>query len=151
MTSREAPSGFDVDYEIVRFVRRARAYAMSHIIGEIHEELDYSTFLLLLAICDAPDGVRASQIAEDMRVHKSTVSRAVATLERLGLVERTTHPDDARAQLLTVPDDARQRVELLRKQAHAQLQELLADWSPEELASFARQLGRLNDAAEKIL
>jgi DNA-binding MarR family transcriptional regulator len=149
MTDSALPSGFDVDTEIVRFARRARTYAMSHI-GEIHEELDYGTFLLLVAICDAKTGVRASELADEMQVHKSTVSRAVSTLERLGLVSRATHPDDARAQVLSVPDDARRRVDDFRARGQAQLAEILSDWSPEELATFARQLGRLNDAAEKI-
>ena len=46
MTTSELPDDFDVDYQLVRFVRRARAYAMSHL-AEIHEELDYNTFCLL--------------------------------------------------------------------------------------------------------
>ncbi|MGI9084017.1 MAG: MarR family winged helix-turn-helix transcriptional regulator [Aeromicrobium sp.] len=148
MTTSELPDDFDVDYQLVRFVRRARAYAMSHL-AEIHEELDYNTFLLLLAVCDSNVGVRASELAEGMSVHKSTVSRAVSTLERLGLLDRATHPDDGRAQLLTVPQDARERVEVFRVQSHAWLAELLVDWSPSELSSFAQQLARLNDAAEK--
>ncbi len=150
MTTRELPEGFDVDYEVVRLVRRARSYAMSHI-DEIHPELDYSTFTLLLAINDAKDGVRASDLAEDMRVHKSTVSRAVSSLERLGLVERATHPDDGRAQLLTVPPEAHAQIEAFRERGHAQLAEILSDFTQEELTTFAGLLSRLNDAAEKIL
>lgn len=150
MMSSGFPEGLDVDYEIVRFGRRARAYAMGHI-GEIHEELDYGTFLVLLAICDAKDGVRASQLADDMRVHKSTVSRAVASLERMGLIERTTHPDDARAQILTVPADARAKIEAFRARGHAELAELLSDWTDDEKETFARLLSRLNDGAEKYI
>jgi len=148
MTSHELPSDFDVDFQLVRFVRRAREYAMSHL-TEIHEELDYNTLLLLLAIYDASGGVRASELAGVMRVHKSTVSRAVSALERLGLVERATHPDDGRAQLLTVPQDARERVEAFRARSRAWLSDLVAGWSPDELSTFAVQLARLNDAAEK--
>jgi DNA-binding MarR family transcriptional regulator len=149
MTNNVLPHGVDVDFEIVRFVRRARSYAASHI-GEIHADLDYSAFLLLFAIYDAKVGVRASELAEEMRVHKSTVSRAVSSLEAMGLVQRATHPDDARAQLLTVPDPAAKRLEEFRESGRAQLAELLSDWTPEELATFAKLLGRLNDAAEKI-
>ncbi|MGH3459035.1 MarR family winged helix-turn-helix transcriptional regulator [Aeromicrobium sp.] len=148
MTTSDLPDDLDVDFQLVRFVRRSRAYAMSHL-ADIHEELDYNTFLLLLAVCDAKGGVRASELAEGMRVHKSTVSRAVSTLERLGLLDRATHPDDGRAQILTVPQDARDRVEAFRARSHAWLTELLVDWSPSELSSFAQQLARLNDAAEK--
>ncbi len=150
MMTSEQPTDIDidVDYQLVRFVRRARLYAMTHL-SEVHEELDYNTLLLLLAVCDATGGVRASELAESLHVHKSTVSRAVSTLERLGLVDRATHPDDGRAQLLSVPTEARQRVEAFRARSYAWLADLLADWDADELSTFARQLARLNDAAEK--
>jgi DNA-binding MarR family transcriptional regulator len=73
----------------------------------------------------------------------------VSALERLELVERETHPDDGRAQLLTVPRDARERVEAFRARSRAWLSDLVAGWSPDELSTFAAQLARLNDAAEK--
>ena len=60
-----------------------------------------------------------------------------------------TDPDDGRAQLLTVPKAARDRVEAFRSRSYAWLGDLVADWAPDELATFARQLTRLNDAAEK--
>ena len=148
MTTREQVADLDVNYQLVRFVRRTRAYTNEHL-AEIHPELDYNTFVILLAVHDASDGVRASDLVGDLFVHKSTISRAVSTLERLGLLTRVTHPDDGRAQLLTVPKGARERVEAFRTQSYAWLGDLVADWAPEELDNFARQLTRLNDAAEK--
>ena len=141
------PDDFDVDYELVRFVRRARAYAMGQL-SEIHPDLDYNTFVLLLAIRDTSGGVQASDLAEEMRVHKSTVSRAVGTMERLGLIERVTHPDDARARILTVTDETRAKIDAFRISSHAWLAERLADWTADERDTFARLLARLNDAAE---
>jgi DNA-binding MarR family transcriptional regulator len=148
MTTRERPEGRDVNYELIRFVRRTRAYAIEHL-EEIHPDLDYNTFVILLAVHDAPHGVRASDLVGDLFVHKSTISRAVSTLERLGLIDRVTHPDDGRAQLLSVPQEARERIEAFRTRSYGWLGGLVADWAPEELDAFARQLTRLNDAAEK--
>ena len=148
MTTHVKAADLDVNYELVRFVRRTRAYTNEHL-EEIHPELDYNTFVILLAVHDASDGVRASDLVGDLFVHKSTISRAVSTLERLGLLTRVTHPDDGRAQLLTVPKAARERVEAFRSRSYAWLGDLVADWAPEELGTFARQLTRLNDAAEK--
>lgn len=146
-TRVKAAVDLDVNYELVRFVRRTRAYANEHL-AEIHPELDYNTFVILLAVHDAEHGVRASDLVGDLFVHKSTISRAVSTLERLGLLTRVTHPDDGRAQLLTVPKPARERVEAFRTRSYAWLGDLVADWAPDELETFARQLTRLNDAAE---
>jgi len=146
MTIRER-ADVGIDYELVRFVRRARAYANEHL-EEVHPELDYNTFVILLAIHDSPEGVRASDLVGELFVHKSTISRAVSTLERLGLLSRVTHPKDGRAQLLTVPTDARERIDAFLEASFAWLGDLVADWEPDELQTFARQLSRLNDAAE---
>jgi DNA-binding MarR family transcriptional regulator len=148
MTTRELRADPGVDYELVRFVRRARAYAIEHL-EAIHPELDYNTFVILLAVHDAPEGVRASDLVGELFVHKSTISRAVSNLERLGLLDRVTHPNDGRAQLLTVPKSARERIEAFRTGSFAWLGSLLEDWSADEVQTFARQLSRLNDAAEK--
>ena len=147
MATRETAVDLDVNYELIRFVRRARAYTNEHL-AEIHPELDYNTYVILLAVHDAANGVRASDLVGDLFVHKSTISRAVSTLERLGLLTRVTHPDDGRAQLLTVPKAAQDRVEAFRSQSYAWLGDLVADWAPDELETFARQFTRLNDAAE---
>ena len=148
MTTSEATIDIDVNYQLVRFVRRARAYTNEHL-EEIHPELDYNTFVILLAVHDSPDGVRASDLVGGLFVHKSTISRAVSMLERLGLLDRVTDPNDGRAQLLTVPTVARGRIDSFRARSYEWLRGLIADWAPEELATFAGQLTRLNDAMEQ--
>lgn len=150
MTTTETTSNIDVNFQLVRFVRRARAYAIDHL-AEVHPELDYNTFMILAAVQDAPGGVRASDLVGDLFVHKSTISRAVSTLEQLGLISRATDPKDGRAQVLTVPKEAEQRIKAFRERSYAKLEEVLADWSPQEISTFLDQLTRLNDAAEKIM
>ncbi len=147
--TREIPHDLDVDYELTRFVRRVRTRGMSRL-GEIHPQLDYGTFLFLLAICDATDGVRGSELAEQLGVHKSTASRAVSTLDSLGLVQRIADPDDGRAQRLMPEPEARANVEAFRQRSHVWLSTILADWSADEIGNFASSLARLNDAAEQI-
>jgi DNA-binding MarR family transcriptional regulator len=150
MTTTETMSNVDVNFQLVRFVRRARAYAIEHL-AEVHPDLDYNTFMILAAVQDAPGGVRASDLVGDLFVHKSTISRAVSTLEQLGLIERATDPKDGRAQVLTVPKEAAQRIKAFRERSYTQLEEVLADWSGEEITTFLDQLTRLNDAAERVM
>ena len=108
--------------------------------------------MILLAVHDAPSGVRASDLVGDLFVHKSTISRAVSTLERLGLLDRVTHPDDGRAQLLTVPHEARERIEAFRTRSYAWLGDLVCRLGARR-ARHLRQPAHagLNDAAEKKL
>ena len=145
--SRQLPDDFHVDYELARLVRHVRARSLAHL-EFLHPQLDYNTFVVFIAVCDAPGGVRASDLAEGLRVHKSTISRAVAAMERMELVLRVPDPEDGRAQLLTARDDARARLEKFRADSHDWLLSLIADWEPEALAAFAGQLGRLNDAMD---
>lgn len=149
MTS-DLPAGLDVDFELTRFVRRIRSRAL-RTLGEIHPKLDYGNFTFLLAICEAPEGIRGSELAEDLGVHKSTASRAASTLEKLGLITRIPDPDDGRAQLLVgMPETQRLLVEY-RRRAHERLNEIFTDWEPDEVAAFARSLMRLNEGAERLL
>jgi DNA-binding MarR family transcriptional regulator len=145
--TNELPAGLDVDIELTRFVRRVRKRTLRHL-AEIHPKLDYGNFTFLLAIVDAPDGIRGSELAEDLGVHKSTASRSIATLERLGLVSRVPDPDDGRAQLLVAEPVAIERIEAYRRSTHERLATMLDDWTPDEITSFARSLTRLNDRAE---
>lgn len=146
--TNELPAGVDVDFELTRFVRRVRARSLRSL-GDIHPKLDYGTFTFLLAICDAADGIRGSELADDLGVHKSTASRAVATLERLGLVSRIPDPDDGRAHLLIAEPIAQERVGAYRRSSHERLMALVDDWTPAEIESFVGSLSRLNDRAEK--
>ena len=146
--TNELPAGLDVDFELTRFVRRVRVRTLRSL-AEIHPKLDYGNFMFLLAIVDSPDGVRGSELAEDLGVHKSTASRSVSTLERLGLVSRVPDPDDGRAQLLVAEPIALERVGAYRRTSHERLVTLIDDWTPDEVASFARSLVRLNDRAER--
>lgn len=147
--SSDLPVDLDVEYELTRFIRRVRARSLRQL-PEIHPSLDYGMFLFLIAICDAPDGIRGSELAEGLGVHKSTASRAVAALERLGLVSRIPDPDDGRAQLLVAEPEARAKVDAYRKRAHARMSAILSEWTEDDTRTFARSLARLNDAAEQM-
>ncbi len=144
----QLPPDFDVDYQLTRLVRQVRARSLRNR-ATIHDDLDYSTFVLLLAIVDATTssgGVRASDLADSLHVHKSTVSRAVRMLEDAGLVDRTPHPEDGRAHVLRASAEAVRRVDAYREDSHAALARVIEDWEPTELRTFAQLLARLNDA-----
>lgn len=148
----EFPVARDVEYEITRMLRRSRVRSL-RTVAEIHSDLEFGNYLLLLAIHDArgagTDGVRATELADTFAVHKSTVSRGLAALEQLGLVERLPDPSDGRARLVRLTADATQRVEDVRQRRHEALASVLEDWKPEDMTALAQLLDRLNTALDQ--
>ncbi|MBA2417623.1 MAG: MarR family transcriptional regulator [Nocardioidaceae bacterium] len=149
--TEQLPPSRDVEYEVTRLLRRSRQRGMQ-VIGAVHPELDFATYLLLVAIYESADpervGVRGSELAEISGVHKSTVSRGLTTLEELGLVQRVTDPTDGRARLVAVTPEAAERIERVRAQRHARLAGVLADWEADDLSRLAHLLERLNTALD---
>jgi DNA-binding MarR family transcriptional regulator len=95
------------------------------------------------------DGVRLSDLAAQMSVDVSTMSRQVRTLERGGYVTRQTDAADARASLLRLTARGSKALERLSRARMEILDEVLADWSPKERAQFAPLLERFAaDVAE---
>lgn len=92
--------------EVVRavsgLVRTVRSYAQVH-----HEQLGPTglSVAALARLSAAP--ARSGDLARALGVSPSAVSRAVATLERLGYVRRTPDPVDARAHVVTLSADGR--------------------------------------------
>jgi len=150
MTRTPGPSLVDVDVELTRFIRRVRVTSLRRL-EKIHPKLDYGTFLFLLGISAEPDGIRGSELAENLGVHKCTASRAIAALERMGLIRRFPDPDDGRAQLLMAEPVAIERLNEYRESASARIAELLSDWTADEVQQFARSLARLNAVGETIV
>jgi DNA-binding MarR family transcriptional regulator len=53
---------------------------------------------VLYALSNEPDGLRMSDLCDDVLLTQAGISRLVSRLEKRGLVERSDDPDDARAQ-----------------------------------------------------
>jgi DNA-binding MarR family transcriptional regulator len=86
--------------------------------------------------------VRLSDLAQELGVDSSTVSRQVQALEQKGLVEREPDPDDGRAILLRLTRKGR----AVRSKMQAAWQETIAgvliNWKPDHISTFAARLDR---------
>ncbi|MER5883929.1 MarR family winged helix-turn-helix transcriptional regulator [Streptomyces sp. NPDC001941] len=129
-----------IQRELTAFARRARATA-----ARLHPELPLVSYTLLAHI-DEREGCRATDLAAHYLLDKSTVSRQVASLERLGLVERRSDPADHRVQVLHPTEAGTRLLSSTHASRRAAYQERLGDWSAEDLARFADYLLRYNSA-----
>ncbi|MFJ8667969.1 MarR family winged helix-turn-helix transcriptional regulator [Streptomyces sp. NPDC093600] len=141
MTDGARESSVDIiQRELTAFARRARAAA-----ARLHPELPLVSYTLLAHIVDQ-QGCRATDLAAHYLLDKSTVSRQVAGLEKLGLVERRPDPADHRVQVLHPTEAGAAVLSSTQASRLAAYQERLKDWSAEDLAQFAAYLLRYNAA-----
>ncbi|MEV0090360.1 MarR family winged helix-turn-helix transcriptional regulator [Streptomyces sp. NPDC050738] len=129
-----------IQRELTAFARRARATA-----ARLHPDLPLVSYTLLAHI-DDQQGCRATDLAAHYMLDKSTVSRQIATLEKLGLVERCPDPDDQRVQVLHATDAGISSLATTQSSRRAAVHDRLADWSEEDLDRFAAYLLRYNSA-----
>ncbi|MFF5334511.1 MarR family winged helix-turn-helix transcriptional regulator [Streptomyces sp. NPDC013181] len=127
-----------IQRELTAFARRARAAA-----ARLHPELPLVSYTLLAHI-DDQQGCRATDLAAHYMLDKSTVSRQVAVLAKLGLVERHPDPDDHRIQVLHPTEAGTQALAASQASRRAAYQERLADWTADDLSRFAAYLQRYN-------
>lgn len=138
----------ELERELTRFMRRSRANSAT-IAAEVHPDLDVAAYVVLVTIAELdeslPDGVRAADVAEHLSLHKSTMSRTLSMLARLGLVDRVPSATDARARLLTLTPSGRASLSAAIGARRARMSGILDRWPERDLRDLARLLTRLND------
>jgi DNA-binding MarR family transcriptional regulator len=67
-------------------------------------------FTVLARLLDAPAGLRMSELAEALVVSRSGLTYQITQLEKAGLVERASSPDDDRGVVAALTPDGRARV-----------------------------------------
>jgi len=149
VASRREPSRLgDLERELTRFVRRSRATSTA-MAAAVHPELDVASYVVLITIRDLtesrPSGVRAADVAEALRLHKSTMSRNITVLEHLGLLERIPSPDDARARILRITPTGESSLSAAIQARRARMAETLSRWGASDIKELARLLAQLND------
>jgi DNA-binding MarR family transcriptional regulator len=129
--------------EVVRLVRASHGLR-----AQIHaakpDGIEWAGSMLLFHLCkDGPQ--RSSALAAAVCVDPSTVSRQIADLVDLGLVERRADPHDGRATLLAATEAGETRCQLLHERRDRAFAVMLADWSDDDVSALVALLSRLND------
>lgn len=94
--------------------------------------------------------VRPSDLAAQMRLDLSTISRHLRSLEQQGLVERTADPDDARAQRISITDRGSDVLTRVLGHRAATIGEAIAHWPPTDRGALHQLLRRLAEDLSKV-
>ncbi|WP_442911041.1 MarR family winged helix-turn-helix transcriptional regulator [Kitasatospora sp. NBC_01266] len=124
---------------LLRRTTRARLYQrLTEGLGEGVDELTYPVLSGL-----ARTGPRsAAELAHEVGLDRSNVTRRASRLEEAGLLRREPDPADRRATLLVLTDHGEQAVQATRDRLADQIADALRSWPPAEADSFARHLHR---------
>ena len=128
-----------------RTVRRSKA----RLNAAAGDDVESATQVLLHVVA-AEGPLRASALASSVHSDLSTVSRQVAALVSRGLLERQADQLDGRASLLAVTDAGRAAIAEHEQGRQAFFNEVLAEWSTQEMRQFAQQLERFTAAYDHV-
>jgi DNA-binding MarR family transcriptional regulator len=90
--------------------------------------------------------VRVSDVAANLGIEVSSLSRLLTPLTDAGLIERSSDPGDKRVTILSLTDAGRQAFEQLHYAWVDFINERLENWSQAEMAQFAAALLRFADS-----
>ncbi|MEY2433254.1 MAG: hypothetical protein QOC92_2979 [Acidimicrobiaceae bacterium] len=93
---------------------------------------------------------RLSDVAEQLELEVSTVSRHVKMLEASGLVRREDDPNDGRAALVQLTPLGRRVLRKLQVARRAWMRELVDEWTVAEREQFASLVGRFVEAGRAV-
>ncbi|MFD9128854.1 MarR family winged helix-turn-helix transcriptional regulator [Kitasatospora sp. NPDC059571] len=126
--------------ELTAVARRARQKA-----AQMHPDLSLVTYSMLDLVKER-GSCRAADLAAYFMLDKSTVSRQVNALEKLGLLAREADPDDQRGQLLRPTEDGLRVLAEAAEQRRRAFTARFDDWSDQDVARFAGYLARYGSA-----
>ncbi|KAA2251385.1 winged helix DNA-binding protein [Solihabitans fulvus] len=132
-----------VERELSVLFSRARSLSMS-LAAQVHPGLDAASYALLLHVADV-GSARAAEVVDRTGLDKSTISRQLARLVELGLVERAQDTSDGRARIVRLTEDGEHRLDQVRTERRKKLRRKLTTWSTDDLHTLSTVLSRLNE------
>ena len=124
--------------------RSTRDHMYARLTTGLDDALDQATYPVISGL--ARYGPRsAAQLADDIGLDRSVVSRHATRLAQAGLIERLPDPADRRAVLLRLTGRGQQAVRQMRERLAGAFDEYLATWPPGEAERFAASLRRFSE------
>jgi DNA-binding MarR family transcriptional regulator len=130
--------------ELIAIARRSRRLHRDQA-RALHPQLDPTALPVVLVLVQR-EPLRMSELAEALWLDKSTVTRQVDAVARLGLVERVPDPADARARLVRLTREGRSRVTAVLAEQRQMWTAALTGWNASDLRELTRLLRQLRDS-----
>lgn len=112
--------------------------------------LDRSAYTLLGRI-EMQGPMSIGELSDAFGLDTSTLNRQTGAMLRDGLVERIPDPAGGMARKFRITDDGLRRLTEERAHSIRILDEILSEWTPEDVATFAGWLERFNTDVERYI
>ncbi|WP_227396878.1 MarR family winged helix-turn-helix transcriptional regulator [Jeotgalibacillus aurantiacus] len=134
-----------IELEMAILARRITTIALNR----KDESLVRSAYLLLHQISTkGPAGVK--DLAEELQLDISTVSRQAASLEQKGYVKKIQSPSDRRSYFFELTQSGETEMKQYRNIRREKVANLLNDWTDEEREQFGKLLSKFNEAMKGV-
>ena len=141
--SSHVTAAADLQTNLAQVIRHARLPQVHRrVMSDSRVFIDRSIYATLFNV-DVLGHPSLSELAAEMLLDISTVSRHVRRLVETGLAERAPHPDDRRVTMVSTTPEGHEVAARITRAWQAAFDQSLADWSAEELERVAAQLLRL--------
>lgn len=132
-----------VEQELAFLLRRARG-TWGTIAREVHPDIGAAAYGILLHLQQA-GGARMTDIAAYFGIGKPTISRQLALLERIGLVERAEDVEDRRSVRVRLTEPGARRLAAAQNARRERFRTMLSAWPTDDVETLGRLLHQLND------
>lgn len=109
----------------------------------------YSALLIMEEMRGNPT-LRLSQLAELAGTTPPTVTKLVRDLESRGLIHRIQDELDGRASIVSLTDRGRETATAIRRKRLEALQQVLSEWSKDDLEQFLTLFERLRNDMRRL-
>jgi DNA-binding MarR family transcriptional regulator len=132
-----------IEESVVAIVREASLPRLQEwLVAEAGVSVERAGYQVLRAVAEQPS-VRLGDLARQLGLDTSTVSRHVKGLQGAGLVGRSGDPGDGRVARLELTDAGAEALGRLRRARHQFFAEILVDWPQGDRELLAPLLVRL--------
>jgi len=106
--------------------------------------------LVLLQIIAAHGQVRPTELAKELEVFQSTITRQVQVLENDGDVTVSASPNDLRSCLIQLTDSGQEKLHSLTSFGLERFSKFVADWDAEEVRTFTHLLRKFEQSKAAV-
>jgi DNA-binding MarR family transcriptional regulator len=132
----------DVEHEVSVMHQLTRA-RLKVLVERFDADLQPAGFAVLRCVV-AHGPIRAGDIASNLGIDKSAVSRQLTVLRDSGLIEATSDPADGRATLVGATEAALVALGRFRADVRADYERILQSWNTADIVTFGDLLQRFN-------